>query len=119
MRQSPKRYPYLGDMLSLRVISELTGIPTETLRARLRYGIPLDKAFTDEDLRIVRCKGLAVIRVDYHGEELTLLELSERTGIKRATLATRYRFGDRGEQLWRPVENTNRGRKAYFGRDYF
>jgi len=113
MREPPKRYPYMGDMLSLRAISELTGIPTETLRARLRYGIPPEEAFADEDLRIVRLRETAVIKVDYQGEVLTLLELSERTGIKRATLATRYRFGDRGERLWRPVESTNRGRKAW------
>ena len=113
MRNSPKQYPYMGNQLSLRAIAELTGVPIGTLRARLRYGIPLDKAFTDDDLRVERMRGFAGIKVDYKGEEVTLLELSERTGIKRATLATRYRFGDRGERLWRPVENTNRGRKAW------
>lgn len=41
------------------------------------------------------------IFIDYYGKNVTLSELSSITNINRWTLATRYKNGDRGEDLWR------------------
>ena len=44
--------------------------------------------------------------VDYQGEKITLMELSESISIPYSVLYTRYkRAGDRGERLIRPIEN--------------
>ena len=112
----PRAYPFRGELKTIREISDETGIPKDTLRRRLDYGMPYDKAFTERDLRVERLRATAVIKIDYRGEKISLLELSERTGIKRGTLANRYRFGDRGERLWRPVEPTRGGKKAWYER---
>lgn len=44
------------------------------------------------------------IIVEYDGREMTLAEASERSGIKFGTLWDRYKRGDRGEKLFRPVK---------------
>lgn len=43
------------------------------------------------------------ILVDYEGKTLTLIELSEKTGITYSCLNARYHRGDRGNRLIRPV----------------
>ena len=43
------------------------------------------------------------VRIDYNGQYVLLAELSELTGIKITTLLSRYRKGDRGDMLFRPV----------------
>lgn len=112
----PKKYPYMGDMLTIRSISELTGVPRDTIRRRLRKGMPYERAFSADDLRVERLKKWTTIYIDYYGERLTVTELSERTGIKRTTIMDRWRCGDRGERLWRPVEKRASSRKAWYER---
>lgn len=43
------------------------------------------------------------IVVEYNGEQITLGEAAERSGINYYTLYDRYNRGDRGEKLFRPV----------------
>ena len=43
--------------------------------------------------------------VEYSGEQMTLIEAAEVSGINYRTLCSRYQRGDRGERLFRPVEN--------------
>lgn len=43
------------------------------------------------------------IIIEYQGENITLAELSIKTGINLVTLYNRYTRGDRGERLFRPV----------------
>lgn len=47
------------------------------------------------------------LAVEYKGEVMTLIEVSELTGISYGTLSARYQDGDRGERLIRPL-NTDR-----------
>lgn len=49
-----------------------------------------------------------VITVEYRGRKVTLLQLSELTDINECTLASRYRKGDRGEHLVRPLYDGKR-----------
>lgn len=42
--------------------------------------------------------------VDFDGSVITLIELAERTGISYGALKMRYRAGDRGDRLARPVQ---------------
>lgn len=44
------------------------------------------------------------IIVEYEGEQMTLVEASELSGIEYHVLNIRYRTGDRGERLFRPVK---------------
>ena len=44
------------------------------------------------------------IKIEYDGVEMTLMEAAERSGISYRTLQGRYRRGDRGEKLFRPVK---------------
>ena len=41
--------------------------------------------------------------VEYQGQEMTLIEASERSGINYGTLRQRYRKGEREQKLFRPV----------------
>ena len=43
------------------------------------------------------------IKVNYQGEEMTLPDAAEKSGINYGTLKYRYRVGLRGEELFRPV----------------
>jgi len=45
------------------------------------------------------------IKVPYHGEVHSLTEWAEALGFKVNTIITRYHHGDRGERLFRPLEN--------------
>jgi len=42
--------------------------------------------------------------VEYEGVKMTLAEAAERSGINRSTLWARYKHGDRGDKLFRPVK---------------
>lgn len=43
------------------------------------------------------------IIVEYEGQEMTLIEASEKSGINYGALTRRYHKGDRGEKLFRPI----------------
>lgn len=55
-----------------------------------------------------REKNMTHRTVDYHGEVLTLAQLSACTGLSKDCLDRRYRQGDRGERLWRPLDSMKR-----------
>ena len=112
--QYPREYPYEGEMLTIREISERTGLSKDLIRQRLRKGWAFDKAFSTTDYRAERMKKLnAIHQVEYEGRIVTIAELAEITGINKATLRTRFRLGDRGERLTRPLQHTWRGHKWY------
>ena len=46
------------------------------------------------------------VLVEYNGKMITLPEAAEITGIDLGALRSRYRNGDRGERLFRPVRKT-------------
>ena len=48
-----------------------------------------------------------VIRLDVSGETLTFRDMSIRYGVKFKTLKNRYRRGDRGMRLVRPLRKVN------------
>ena len=50
--------------------------------------------------------------VEYRERLVTFSQLSALTGIKAATLWSRWSSGDRGEQLWRPLKKTGVRRPA-------
>ena len=112
--QYPREYPYEGEMLTIAQISERTGIPKDTIRVRLRKGMPFEKAFSTEDLRVVRCRSKTKIYTEYKGEMVSLSELAERVGIKEITIRERYKLGDRGERLARPLDRKSKGRKRWY-----
>ena len=112
--QYPREYPYKGEMLTITEISERTGIPKDTIRQRLRNGMPFEKAFSAEDHRVARFKAKTKIFAEYKGEMLPLSEIAERTGIKMMTIRERYRRGERGERLTRPLERKSKGRKRWY-----
>lgn len=53
------------------------------------------------------------IFVEYKGQEMTLIELSEKIDIDYNTLKRRYVRGDRGEYLIRPINKTVKKRGTY------
>lgn len=65
--------------------------------------------YTPENCRFVDMKTQQRNRrnnviVKYNGKSLTLPEAAERSGISCPTLRSRYRVGDRGERLFRPID---------------
>ena len=110
-----KEYPFEGEMLTIREISERIGVPPDTIRERLNnYKMPYERAFSPKDHRTERMENLQLkISVEYNGERVTLTKLSRLTGIDRPTIYSRYRAGDRGERLWRPLDHRGRKGKWY------
>lgn len=51
------------------------------------------------------------IMVKYNGEKICLTEAAEKSGINHNTLIDRYRHGDRGEHLFRPVDKKKSRKK--------
>ncbi len=47
-------------------------------------------------------------KVIYKGEELSVVEAAEKTGIDVRVLYTRYYAGDRGERLFRPIKKNKK-----------
>ena len=113
---SPREYPFEGEMLTVSEIAKRTGLQKGTIWKRLWDGLEPDRAFSDKDLRVERMKTKCLkYTMEFRGKKVTLSELAEMTGIKRTTLATRYRNGDRGERLWRPKEHGG-GRGKWYER---
>lgn len=92
---------YNNKKVTIRELSELTGLSIKLLNSRYENG--------DRGEDLIRPVGVHIRTnipegyIDYCGDMITLEELSRRTGIKRTTLSMRYKNGDRGERLWRPV----------------
>lgn len=112
---TPREYPFEGEMLTLREISERIGVPTDTIRNRLyNLKMPYEKAFSPADHRIEHMNEINdPILIEYEGRTVTVTELSEIVGIKRQTILTRYRVGDRGWRLWRPLDKKGVKKRKY------
>ena len=52
------------------------------------------------------------IKIEYNGEEMTLAEAAEKSGIAYPTLQGRYRRGKRGDELLKTVGNYNKKNKG-------
>lgn len=48
MRRSAERFPFHGKQRTIAEISNIIGVPRETLRARVNAGWPLNRAFSPE-----------------------------------------------------------------------
>lgn len=84
MRDAPKRYPYKGEMLTARQLSELSGINAQTLRNRIeRMGMTAEEAVNTP------ARGTHL----YKDEWKTIKELAELAGIKPNTLSERLHKG--------------------------
>ena len=80
-------------VLTLRQISEITGIPNEIIRSRYYKGWRGD--------RLLEPYGHpAIIKTEYKGEMKTLYEIAEAEGLPSQTVLQRYRRGERGPSLW-------------------
>ena len=112
---TPREYPFEGEMLTLREISERIGVPTDTIRNRLyNLKMPYERAFSPADHRIEHMSEINdPILIEYEGRTVTITELSEIIGIRRQTILTRYRVGDRGERLWRPLDRKGAKKRRY------
>lgn len=80
-----------------------------------------DAGYSPENCRWTDAKQQARNRrsnlaVEYEGKTMTLVEVSELTGIEYGTLSRRFQSGDRGERLVRPLnadKKTQRGEKNF------
>lgn len=104
--EGAKKYMFEGEMLRLADISVLTGIPVNTLRARMASGKTIEQATANTDYRghaYKAPKKSTAQRHLYHGELLTIREISERSGINLNTIYSRFYSGwkvdDLGEEL--------------------
>ena len=51
------------------------------------------------------------VHIEYGGRSVCLSEAAELSGINAMTLSCRYRKGDRGDRLFRPVQKHNKPTK--------
>ena len=79
-----------------------------------RAGYTLDRENNDKDYCPENCRWADKktqsrnrcdnVKVIYEGEEMTLVEAAERSGIHPRTLNSRYHAGKSGEELFKPVK---------------
>jgi len=82
-------YEFNGEKMRISDIAALTGIPTNTLRARLLHGLTPEEAFRNVDYRAPEYKKQGFNRqkrYNYHGEALTKREICEREHINMGLL---------------------------------
>ena len=82
-------YEFEGQMLRCSDISVLTGIPVNTIRARLQHGLSPEEAFRNIDYRGSEFKPKKKNEpklYNYNGEALTKKQICEREGISMDVL---------------------------------
>ena len=92
----PERFPYQGKMLTIRELSESTGLTISTLRHRIKgAGMTADEAIKDAHAVFF---GLLSEpdqeppeTFSYQGEDLTLGQLAKKVGISNPTLYQRIK----------------------------
>lgn len=80
--------------------------------------LTIDRIDTDGDYEPNNCRWISnleqqrnkrnTVFVEYNGTPLNISKAAELVGIKKETLRRRYHKGDRGEKLFRPVNNKNK-----------
>ena len=106
-KDGAKLYPFNGQMLRLSDIAVATGIPTNTLRTRLASGKTLEQAFRNTDYRGSNYKPpkkSIAKKYLYHGEYLTIKEISERSGVNINAIYSRFYSGWEIDDLGKPVK---------------
>lgn len=84
----------------LESLAKKHNLTVSVVCSRIKYGLPFDK----------RTRGRKSKKYDFHGEKLSLKEISERTGIKLITLVKR---AEAGIPLDSPVKKTGRKEDLY------
>lgn len=86
---------YAGETKIVAEWARTLGVDVQSLRFRLRSGMPTELAFTlpYDDLVNTRRRANDFITIEHLGESLTLWQWSERTGIHRTTLQDRIARG--------------------------
>lgn len=102
-----KLYPYEGEMLTIRQISERTGINRKTLDGRLRDGMDIYKA-THTPVKRGKFEGA---RFEFNGEKYSLSELSELSGVKKQTIEWRLQQGATVAEAIKPPRPSGPRRK--------
>lgn len=111
-----KRYADYGGR-GITVCEEWTAVPDQFFDWSLKNGyddnLTIDRIENDGNYAPDNCRWVdrktqsrnrrSNVRVQYEGKEITLIELSEKTGISYNCLSYRYKAGDRGSRLVRPV----------------
>lgn len=87
--RSGKKYEAHGKRLTIMEWSERLGVGMRSLRSRLAMGWPHERVFT----KALVPHGHFGTSYEAHGARLTLIEWSDRLGIKVATLKSRLRYG--------------------------
>lgn len=111
-----KRYSDYGGR-GIKVCDEWRNTPDAFFKWALSNGyndnLTIDRINVNGDYEPSNCRWIDLkgqcrnrrsnIYVNYNGKEITLIELSELTGISYSVLNARYKRGDRNERLYRSV----------------
>lgn len=84
-KRKPVLYSFNGEKRTLAEIAAKAGVPVTTLQSRMKAGRTLAEAVNF----VPRTSGKKPTLYDFEGEQLTLDQIAERTGIARGTLASR------------------------------
>jgi hypothetical protein len=109
-RRSPTLYPFRGGHKTIKEIAAITGALERKLYYRAKQGLPLD-----EHVR----HGKAPRLIMFRGEQLSIAQIQERTGLSRATVSKRtcgVRFFELDELKAMGVPAINQVRLTYKGR---
>lgn len=86
-RRNVIRYEYNGSKLTLPELSDLTGLPYDVLKSRVRkHGWSIEKAVTTPHKKNNRV-------VNYQGQNMSLADLSRITNVDYSLLSTRLKRG--------------------------
>lgn len=103
---SIRTYKYKGSDKTISEISELTGMSKRALRYKLaEKGLSAEEAVALRDIRSNQGKPSVNDIISHCGEDISIKDLSKRTGIHAVTLLSRYKMGQRDEILVKPVQS--------------
>lgn len=94
-KQNTYRVSYKGEQVTIRDLSNLTGISYDTLYARIH-----DKGWSVE--KAVETSLIKAVQYEYQGKMYTITELAELSGIQRGTIQRRLKTGQSLEVILTP-----------------